>query len=389
MNRWAPQHFEILAEKRQIDPQTISNALEIAQRIRVNSPGAQPIFSLKHLALCSGGSYNFLREVIERKEPEKYRVFQIRKKTRSKEGKIQKRNICVPSNELMMTQRWINANICKYGSTSKYSFAFKPGDSVYKAAEIHCNSRWILKIDISNFFESIDERKIYKVFRRMGYQPLVSFEMSRLCTKKTISTEYNSISTKKWTYNVEKYNSIRAYKTQNEVGHLPQGAPTSPMLSNLVMLPCDNEIADCAKQYGLNFSRYADDMTFSTSSKGFTRMQAEEAISRFFSILKRYGFVPNELKTQVVPPGARKVVLGLLVDGPTPRLTKEFRNRLRMHIHQIGPHGIGPARYAKKLQARSVFALMEHINGLIAFAKGIDPVYASWAQTQMKRVIWK
>src|SRR3546814_4083401 len=99
---------------------------------------------------------------------------------------------------------------------------------------------------------------------------------------------------------------------------------------------CSSDLlTNIAGIYGLIYTRYADDLTFSTcSSSRFNRAMSTEVISQIYRTLGRFGLEPNLAKTQIVPPRARKVVLGLYAGDTWPRLTREFKNKMRMH--QIG-----------------------------------------------------
>ena len=172
------------------------------------------------------------------------------------------------------------------------------------------------------------------------------------------------------------------------LGHLPQGAPTSPMLSNLVMYDFDRSVEEIANEFGLTYTRYADDLTLSTASEEFNRVKAQKAISRIYQIIRKFSFEPNFTKTQIIPPGARRVVLGLLVDGIEPKLTKQFRDRLRLHLHHIGPNGAGAIKHAEQNHFQSVFGLRNHIEGLISFAHSVDPDYAKKAWEALGEAKW-
>lgn len=246
----------------------------------------------------------------------------------------------------------------------------------------------MIKLDIVNFFESITEQSVYGVFRKIGYQPLVAFELARICTRKGEQTRTRNINFKRWQTNRRIYTGIKSYSGTDIQGHLPQGAPTSPMLANLVMRDFDQAVETVASTFGMTYTRYADDLTFSIKSGDFSRKSAQNLVAEVYKILRNFSFEPNTIKTQIVPPGARRVVLGLLVDGPKPRLTKEFRNRLRSHLHHIGPKGGGAVKHAERNSFQSVFSLRDHINGLIAFAHLVEPSYAKNAWEKFNKVQW-
>ena len=217
------------------------------------------------------------------------------------------------------------------------SHAFIKGSSIKKCAARHCGAKWLIKIDIKDFFGSISEIQVYRVFRSVGYQPLVAFELARLCT---ITPGERSLRNYLPHWHVRKPNfKIPTYQ-RKLLGYLPQGAPTSPNLANLIMLDRDEKLTALARDFGLNYTRYSDDLCFSSRKKNFGRNQAEQIIPEVYAILNKAGYRPNLRKTKIVPPGAKKVVLGLNIDGPRPMLPKETKDRIRQHLYyleQFGP----------------------------------------------------
>lgn len=177
-------------------------------------------------------------------------------------------------------------------------------------------------MDITGFFESVSEIQAFRVFKSLGYQPLVAFELARICT-----VSVGSLSPRRFlsAWRSKRDNEKIPSYTSDILGYLPQGAPTSPMLSNLVMREVDAEIQKISKKFGLTYTRYSDDLTFSTRGD-FSRNKARGFISEVSKILALDGFRPQHKKTSVIPPGSRKIVLGLQVDGDTPRLRREFKD---------------------------------------------------------------
>lgn len=388
MERWRSQQFRKFATDKGTDLQIVDASVAVGKALVAKSPNSPPIFSLKHLAYLSDVKYRVLRDAAERKTPERYRIFKIKKRSDPETKSKRYRIICVPDPQLMKVQRWIVQNILAQGRTHDASVAYEPGSNIVDAASLHCGCSWLIKLDIVNFFESVTERSIYRVFHEMGYQPLVAFELARICTRKGDQTLVRSPYSKKWQTKFATNPTILSYSNAEMLGHLPQGAPTSPMLANMAMYDFDRSVEEIANKFGLTYTRYADDLTLSTASDGFDRIKAREAISQIYHIIRKYSFEPNFTKTQIIPPGARRVVLGLLVDGPRPKLSKQFRNRLRLHLHQIGPTGAGAIKHAEQNHFQSVFGLRNHIEGLISFAHSVDPDYAKKAWDTLDKAAW-
>lgn len=380
MCSWCPQQFRKDGLKNNVDPSIIQHA-ELVSAVSHKLP---PIFSLRHLSHLTGVDYAFLRSVVERKDfIEPYKVFRLKKG--AKEQGRGFRIICIPEPFLMQAQRWIAKKILTYGEVHSASFAYAENCKIVDAAKLHCKCRWMLKLDVRNFFESFSEIAAYRVFSSFGYQPLISFELSRLCTR--LGSPTRTRNRLRWLATKNNYNVISQYSNRS-IGHFPQGAPTSPMLSNLAMKVFDREVTGIAQKKGLVYSRYADDLCLSTTNENFNRNKAKNVIYSIYKQMKQIGLSPNITKTQIIPPGARKIVLGLLVDGDTPRLSRDFRSKLRMHFFYLKRADIGPSLHAEKRGFDSVMGLKNHIEGLIAYAKQIDPIYASSCTIQMESIDW-
>ena len=254
------------------------------------------------------------------------------------------------------------------------------------AVRPHCGSRWLLKIDVRRFFESISELSVYKAFRRLGYQPLVALELARLCTR--VSPPSRLHATAKWVRRAPTYVAIIRKYAARRFGHLPQGAPTSPMLANLVMQDADIALTKVARAHGLTYTRYADDLTFSTQRKDFNRKEAADVVKHVYRILGRFGLEPNFAKTQIVPPRARKVVLGLLADLNEPRLTREFKRKMRQHLYYLESPNVGPLKHAERRGFSSIAGIRNHLFGLAAYASQVEPTYGASLERRLSAVPW-
>jgi|SRR5580700_2900347 RNA-directed DNA polymerase len=384
MPYWRPQFYESTAQQRSVDPTVLQNAQLTASLLLAKSHKLAPVLSLRHLAHCSGADYGYLRAVVERSCDNAYRFFKIRK--RCVEGEpVRYRLICVPSPHLMQTQRWIVEHILAHLTPHECSVAYTKGSTLRDAASRHCGARWLIKLDLLRFFESINEISAYRVFHAAGYQKLVSFELARLCTR--LRSSRPTSQSDKWRTWPGRALTIRKYFSE-EIGHLPQGAPTSPMLANMVSIGLDQDMQALSDDFGLRYSRYADDLTFSTDSKSFTRSDASRLIGLAYGAFGRYGFSPNKTKTTLVPPGARKLVLGVLVDGDVPRLTREFKSLLRQHLYYLEKAGVGPAAHARNRGFASVGGFRNHMFGLLAYSKQIDPALAQAYRERLEAVAW-
>jgi hypothetical protein len=327
-----------------------------------------------------------LRRYVARNEAEPYATFKIQK--RPLRGRVRFRRIAVPEPALLKVQRWITHNILSQAKVHSASRAFAKEDTLVKAVEEHCQCRWLIKVDIRNFFESISEVAAYRVFRSLGYQPLVSFELARLCTRMGGRSYIRE--RRRWS-RWSRWSTITHYEPWNptggpEIGHLPQGAPTSPMLANLAVVNLDNDVAAIAKRAGLAYTRYADDLILSSAANDFSRAQAQTVIGQVTAALGRWGLGANSAKTSVSPPGSRKIALGLALEGPTPRLPRHFKEKLRAHLFYL--ENRGPVEHARARGFTSVIGLRNHLQGLSSFAMQIEPAYGVDIRMRLEAVDW-
>ena len=372
---WSPQRYIKEGKARGINKSVLDNAVDQIERVITDNPELPGILSLNHLAQRAQVDYDTLRSIVERKH-NAYRHFYIRKRSGGH------RRISIPEPNLMQVQRWLAKYVLNPMPVHRCSFAFKPGSSIIKCAARHSGARWLVKMDIAGFFTSISEIQAYRVFEGLGYQPLVALELARLTTYAPLNSPRYELP--QWKARASD-TTITDYRFRG-LGYLPQGAPTSPMLSNLVMPKIDAQIEQVAKAFGLRYTRYSDDLTFSTRSDEFNRGKAASLIGKVTRILVPVGLRPQERKTVVVPPGARKIVLGLLVDGDQPRLTREFRSDLRQHFYYL--EKFGPVEHARARQFDTVFGMYNHIRGLVDFARMVDRAYGDALFERLQAVDW-
>lgn len=388
MEYWRSQHYRTIGAGQGISQDILNAAVQTGEAIVQKNAQLQPVFTLRHLAYLTDCDYGLLRAIIGRATQDPYRVFRIHKRPRQ-DGQNRYRTICAPAPQLLAVQRWLATNILNHAGLYIHpaSKAFAPNCTLMEAAKPHCGAKWLIKVDVQNFFESISEIAAYRAFRRLGYQALMSFEFARLCTRLGGWTKRRSH--QQWRRNPWLRYEIDAYNhSQGRIGHLPQGAPSSPMLANIAMFATDDELNALALMFRLNYSRYADDLVFSTTDPAFTRKQAASVVGSVYRILGKYGFSPNTSKTQIVPPRARKIVLGLLVDETYPRLPREFKEKMRMHLYYLKKNGVGPARHAATRGFTAVAGLRNVLYGLAAFATQIEPKYGANIRKELDSIAW-
>jgi RNA-directed DNA polymerase len=353
--------YRARGEKVEVSQEIMAASLLQAQRVEAD--GLVAVLTLNHLAYQTGASYSFLRDIVERTS-DPYRDLSIRRRNGRK-----MREISIPDPVLMEVQRWILREILVKLPVHHSSYAYSEGRSILCCAEKHLGARWLVKLDIRDFFTSITEAQAYSIFRGAGYQPLISLELARICTRYAGHVEY--VDEKRYRATPH-YARITAYE-KPLLGFLPQGAPTSGALANLVAHALDVKLTSLANDYGCVYTRYADDLTFS-SIEDFTRDGALKVVRAARGVIRSERFVMHEQKTSIIPPGARKLVLGLLVDGDKVRMSRKLRVRIASHIRGVELFGL--SQHVAHVRFSSIDGLVRHVSGLLAFAHDIEPEWA-------------
>src|SRR5437667_11965933 len=154
---WSSQQFAEGARSADRLAQVIAAANAAAHAVKTAHPDLPVILTLSHLAHLADVSPRNLRGII-RRDGDPYRVFRVKKRAapgRSAAAPRRYRTICVPNPELMRLQRWIAQNVLNVADPHPCSFAFAPGRHLVGAAERHAGCRWLVKMDVRHFFESI------------------------------------------------------------------------------------------------------------------------------------------------------------------------------------------------------------------------------------------
>lgn len=254
-----------------------------------------------------------------------YRTFEINKKDSKK-----KRTIKEPLPSLKEIQLWILENILYQIPVSKFAKAYIKKRNVLDNVKYHINKKKVVKLDLIDFFPSITRDAVEKIFLSCGYSSNISNLLSKLCTLND---------------------------------SLPQGAPTSPYLSNIFMKEFDNQIADFCKNLNIRFTRYADDMVFSGD------FDENLIINKIKEEIKPLGLKLNEEKTSIMKQNVPQIVTGVLVNKRL-KLPNKDLSLLRLQMHFIMKYGLEEhLRYTKNTKSNFI----KHIIGKINYALHLNP----------------
>lgn len=368
MNRWNPNTYNRVGLENGYSPDYLLTLIKSGKAI--NSKHKPVIFTLAHLANRTDTQYSDLHAFVSRKnyfsnETPHYRTFSINKRTGGY------RIIHAPHPVLKIVQSWIARNILADANVHDAAKAYKTGESIVDNALPHCKAEWLLKLDIRDFFNHCSERQVYYVFKNMNYSSLLSLELARLCTKvddERLRRRWNNTDKN---YKIEEYASTR-------VGSLPQGAPTSPALSNLICENLDEILFMLSLKYGGCYTRYADDLTFSFNSS--SRAEILNFKRQISNELNKFGFEINKKKTRIIPPGARKIVTGLNVNGSQPAITRELRDKIKADLYYCKKYGV--VNHCEKNKYKSIIGFSNHMKGMISFVNSVNPTLGGKYQKQ-------
>lgn len=236
------------------------------------------------------------------------------------------RQIWAPVPRLKYAQRWILDNVLNPMLIHGAAHGFVRGKSIVTNAENHTNSQLIIKMDIKDFFPSIGWRRVKGVFRQAGYPEQIATLFAMLCTESPRQL-------------VKQGNVIYYVALADRC--LPQGAPTSPALTNIISLNLDRRLTGLAEKHGLRYSRYADDLTFSLPAEATIDTKAKNTListllGSVTKILTEEGFAINAKKTHIIHQGGVQRITGLVVNGDSvPRVPRNIKRMLRAAIHNL------------------------------------------------------
>tara|TARA_B100001989_G_C24548689_1_gene472694 strand:- start:3018 stop:4427 length:1410 start_codon:yes stop_codon:yes gene_type:complete len=279
-----------------------------------------PIFHTpEDLALAMGLSIGALRFLCFSRKVSKtshYQRFYLPKKSGGK------RLISAPMQRLKSAQHWLLEHVLEQVAIHPSAHGFRKEHSIVTNAEAHVGAHVVVNIDIENFFPTFHYPRVWGCFRALGYSPAVSTCMTLLCTEPEI---------------LEIELDGELWFVQQGSRALPQGAPTSPTLTNILCRRLDKRLAGLARVHEFTYSRYADDMTFS----GNDNVDVGKLLASLRSVLHQEGLKIHPNKTAVYRRGRRREVTGIVVNEKLSVSRKTLR-RFRATLFQIekdGPEG--------------------------------------------------
>jgi hypothetical protein len=234
------------------------------------------------------------------------------------------RLISAPLPRLKAAQHWVLKNVLEKVAVHDAAHGFRAGRSIVSNAKPHVGAAVVVNLDLKDFFPTVVYPRVKGFFVKLGYSEATATALALLCTEPDVE---------------EVELDGQRYFVAQGGRRLPQGAPTSPALTNLLCRRLDRRLRGAAKKLGFTYTRYADDLTFSVPKGGTGDVGKMLRLVRF--VVRKEGFVPHPEKTRVLRRGGQQEVTGVVVNDK-PGVDRETLRRFRALLHQMektGPEG--------------------------------------------------
>lgn len=266
------------------------------------------------------------------------------------------RHLLVPDKLLKQVQRSILQRVLEPQSISVYATAYHKGAQLRQNSAVHLQQPLLLKMDIADFFPSILLPDVLAAcFPSQRMMPAVGVLLANLCC-------YH--------------------------GALPQGAPTSPAISNLVLRSFDDWLGHWCAEQSIVYTRYSDDLTFSGD------FDAAKVQKRVVAALASRGFQLNEKKTQVLTTHSRQVVTGVVVNNKL-QVSRAYRRKLRQEVYYCQRYGVQShlahinQQLDETIEKEQVHHYVQSLLGKVQFVLQINPEdtefqqYRKWLRDEL------
>lgn len=260
------------------------------------------------------------------------------------------RELSVPDSILKKIQKSIACNLLTQEEISPYAMAYRKGGSTVENAAPHVRSSVILKLDIKHFFDHIIYPSVKeKVFSSNRYSEKIRILLTILCMYRD---------------------------------GLPQGAPTSPAISNIILRDFDNLVGEWCRKKGIRYTRYCDDMTFSG------KFEPKEVINFIKEELLKIGFFLNRNKITVARKGQKQIVTGIVINDKL-SVPYSYRKNIRQAVYYCKKYGVlqHMEKSGIKLDEKSY---LRKLIGRVNYVLSVDPLnlemleYEQWLIDELR-----
>jgi RNA-directed DNA polymerase len=329
---------------------------DIEKLTRFGLPNFENAFALAQAMKLTLGRLRFLAYSRKVSTVSHYKRFYIAKKSGGK------RLISAPMPILKDAQYWILEHILYKISPTDAAHGFVPQRSILSNAQKHIGKDVVVNLDLKDFFPSIDYKRVKGLFVKIGYSEQIATILALICTEPDV--ELVEIDGKQ-------------YYAEKAERKLPQGAPTSPAITNLICYRLDHRFEGIAKKFGFQYSRYADDLTFSATGEG--KKSVGQLLWSAKQVIESEGFTIHPDKLEVMRKGVQQKVTGIVVNEKASIDRKEL-HKFRALIHQIKTNGIANKSWRKGVD------LENSMRGYAEFISMVKPEQGSKFKAQLDQI---
>ena len=285
------------------------------------------------------------------------------------------RLIEAPKRRLKQLQQQVLSRILEKVPPHPAVHGFVKGRSITTCVSLHTGKAVVMRLDLKDFFPSFCAARIQTMFRTFGYPERVADMLGGICTNFIPSSVFAR-------ENFDPPLSLQARQWMRDLycrPHLPQGAPTSPLLANICCYRLDCRLTGLARSASATYTRYADDLAFSGEAE-FAR-SGERFALHVAAICLEEGFHVNHRKTRIMRQGVRQRVVGL-VANQHPNVIRTDFDRFKATLHNCLRSG--PA--AQNRGAHADFRA--HLEGKVAFVESVNAARGLRLRNLLRRIEW-
>jgi hypothetical protein len=279
---------------------------------------------------------------------------------------------------LKALQRRILREILDRVPPHEHAHGFRRGRSAVTYVAPHVGRHVVLRVDLVDFFASIDRGRVVALFAALGYPIEVARMLAALSTNRAPTSAPHAPPLPAFPARRD-MELVAASRARYRAPHLPQGAPTSPAIANLCAYALDVRLAAAARTVGAEYTRYADDLAFSGDAD-FAR-RALRFAALVGSIASEHGFAVNHRKTRIMRRAVQQRLAGLVVNTRAAVPRRDYE-RLEATLFNCVRHG--PASQNRDAHAD----FRAHLRGRIAWVAETHPARAAHLEELYARVRW-
>ncbi|MGW8393685.1 reverse transcriptase family protein [Pseudoduganella sp. HUAS MS19] len=281
------------------------------------------------------------------------------------------RLIEIPKERLRRIQQKVLRQILDLVPPHPSAHGFRRGHSCITHAAQHAGRHVVVRMDLKDFFPSIQHSRIQALFEKLGYPESVAGTLARICVNRAPHGLFGD----KQSGGSLAWSERQALKSP----HLPQGSPCSPALANLCAYRLDIRLDSLARSLGASYSRYADDLAFSGGDE-FAR-SAERFHIQVAAIAREEGFRVNTRKTRLMREGTRQRVTGIVVNSH-PNIARDEYDQLKAILTNCVRHGPDSQNRESHPNFRA------HLGGRISYVAMVNSVRATKLRRLFENIVW-